>query len=109
MWPVLLLFFHAGAHQTALEAYKQHKFDEAVSNFTEALKTEQPGSAEYQESGCFWAKACSFSQNITMQFHGLRRRWKKSPTPEAAYMLGNACILTQQSDKAVKAFAQLSR
>ena len=41
----------AGAtHQTALTAYKQHKFADAVTQFSEALKTEDPGSAEYAES-----------------------------------------------------------
>ena len=30
--------------------FEQQKFDEAVAAFTEALKTERPGSAEYEES-----------------------------------------------------------
>ena len=51
MWPVLLLLMDMGAtHQAALAAYKQHKFAEAVTQFTEALKTENPGTIEYGES-----------------------------------------------------------
>jgi tetratricopeptide (TPR) repeat protein len=91
------------AHQTALAAYKQHKFPEAVAQFTEALKTEQPGSAEYEESVLLLGQSYYLQSKYKEAIPWLQ----KAPTPEAAYMLGNAAIFTQQSDLAVVAFARL--
>jgi tetratricopeptide (TPR) repeat protein len=108
MWPVLLLFLQVSAHQTALAAYKQHKFDDAVAGFTEALKTEQPGSAEYEESVLLLGQSLFLESKYADAIPWLEKAaGGKAPTPEAAYMLGNACILTRQTDKAVKAFGQL--
>ena len=104
MWPILLLFLQTGEHQTALAAYKQHKLAEAASHFREALKTEKPGSPEYDES------VQLLGQSLFLQSkYGDAIPWleKTTPTPEAAFMLGNAYIFTQQPEKAVKAFAQL--
>ena len=108
MLPVLLLFLQANAHQAALAAYKQHKLDEAVARFTEALKTEQPGSAEYDESVLLLGQSLFLESKFADAIPWLEKAAAgKSPTPEASYMLGNAYILTQQNDKAVTAFAQL--
>jgi tetratricopeptide (TPR) repeat protein len=108
MWAVLLLFLSLSAHQTALAAYKQHKFQEAVTYFSEALKTEQPGSPEYEESVLLMGQSLFLQSKYLDSIAWLEKALAgKSPTPEAAYMLGNACIFTQQSEKAVKAFAQL--
>src|SRR5579859_3411674 len=108
MWPVLLAFLDlSAAHQTALAAYKQHKFPEAVSQFTEALKTEQPGSAEYAESVLLLGQSLFLQNKYSDAIPWLEKATAgKSASPEAAYMLGNACIFTQQSDKAVEAFAK---
>ena len=108
MWTVLLLFLQVSAHQKALAEYKQHKFDEAVADFTEALKTEPPGSPEYEESTLLLGQSLYLKSKYKDSIPWLEMAAKgKAPTPEAAYMLGNACIFTQQTGKAVKAFAQL--
>lgn len=109
MWLVLFLFLEASTpHQAALLAYKQHKFADAVVQFAEALKTEQPGTAEYQESVLFLGQSLFLESKYLDAIPWLEKATVgDSPLPEAAYMLGNACILTQQSDRAVKAFAHL--
>ena len=108
MLPILLVLLELSAHQTALSAYKQHKYPEAVAQFTEALKTEQPGSAEYEESVLLLGQSLFLQSKYSDAIPWLEKALSgKAPTPEAAYMLGNACILTQQNEKAVKAFAQL--
>jgi tetratricopeptide (TPR) repeat protein len=109
MWPLLLLLMDVGAtHQTALTAYKQHKFADAVTQFSEALKTEDPGSAEYAESVLLLGQSLYLQSKYADAIPWLEKAVAgKAAAPDAAYMLGNACILTQQSEKAVKAFAQL--
>jgi tetratricopeptide (TPR) repeat protein len=108
MWPLLLLLLDVSAtHQAALDAYKQHKFVDAVTKFSEALKTEDPQSLEYGESVLFLGQSLYLQSKYAEAIPWLEKAAAKGTTPEAAYMLGNACILTQQSDKAVKAFAQL--
>jgi tetratricopeptide (TPR) repeat protein len=108
MWPVLLLFLQVGAHQAALAAYKQHKLDEAVVRFTEALKTEQLGSPEYEESVLLLGQSLFLESKFVDAIPWLEKAVAgEAPTPEAAYMLGNACIFAQQTAKAVKAFARL--
>jgi tetratricopeptide (TPR) repeat protein len=109
MWLVLLLAMDVGVtHQAALAAYKQHKFAEAVAQFLEALKTEDPGSVEYGESVLLLGQSLYLENKYAESIPWLEKATAaKGTTPEAAYMLGNAFILTQQSEKAVKAFAQL--
>jgi tetratricopeptide (TPR) repeat protein len=109
MWPVLLLLMDIGAtHQAALEAYRQHKFADAVTQFNLALKTENPGSFEYGESVLLLGQSLYLQSKYAEAIPWLEKAVAaKGTTPEAAYMLGNACLLTQQSEKAVKAFAQL--
>jgi tetratricopeptide (TPR) repeat protein len=108
MLPLLLLFLQVSEHQTALASYKQHQFSEAVAHFTEALKTEQPGTPEYDESVLLLGQSYFLQSKYKEAIPWLEKATSgKSPTPESAYMLGNACIFTQQSEKAVKAFAQL--
>jgi len=108
--PLLLFFWQAGEHQTALTAYKQHRFPEAVTHFTEALKTEKPGSAEYEESILLLGQTLFLQSKYTDAIPWLEKATSgKSPTAEASYMLGNACIFTRQPEKAVQAFAKLFR
>ncbi len=107
MLPALLVLLQLSAHQTALAAFKQHKYPEAVAQFTEAVKTEQPGSTEYEESVLLLGQSLFLQSKYTDAIPWLEKAVAgKAATPEAAYMLGNACILTQQNDKAVKAFGQ---
>jgi tetratricopeptide (TPR) repeat protein len=108
MWPVLFLLLEASSqHQAALLAYKQHKFADAVAQFTEALKTEQPGTAEYQESVLLLGQSLFLESKYADAIPWLEKATAGNSPPEAAYMLGNACLLTQQSDRAVSAFARL--
>ena len=108
MLPTLLMLFELTAHQAALSAYKQHHYPEAVTQFTEALKSESPGSPEYEESVLLLGQSLFLESKYADAIPWLEKALSgKAPTPEAAYMLGNAAIFTQQSDKAVKAFAQL--
>lgn len=109
MWPVLFALLSASPqHEAALQAFKQHRFAEAVAQFTEALKTEEPGSAEYQESVLLTGQSLFLDSKYADAIPWLEKATAgKTVLPEASYMLGNACILARQSDKAVKAFAQL--
>jgi tetratricopeptide (TPR) repeat protein len=109
MWPLLLLLMDVSAtHQAALDAYKHHKFADAVTQFSEALKTEDPASVEYGESVLLLGQSLYLQSKYAEAVPWLEKAAAaKGTTPEAAYMLGNACILTQQSNKAVRAFAQL--
>ena len=108
MLPLALLFWQLGEHQAALTAYKQHHFPEAVAHFTEALKAEKPGTPEYDESVLLLGQSFYLQSKFAEAIPWLEKAASiKSATPEASYMLGNACIFTQQPDKAVKAFAQL--
>lgn len=108
MWPIVLLFLQAGLHEKALGEYKQHKFDDAIADFSEVLKTEQPGSSAYDESVLLLGQSLYLKSKYKDAIPWLERATKgKASTPEAAYMLGNACIFTQQPEKAVEAFAQL--
>ncbi len=94
MWPVLFFFLQVSPHQTALAAYKAHKFPEAVAGFTEALKTEKAGTPEYNESVVLLGQ----SYYLQSKFKDAIPWLEKSTGTEAAYMLGNAYIFTQQSD-----------
>ena len=108
MLAVALLFLQASAHQAALAAYKQHKLADAVTQFTEALKAEQPGTVEYEESVLLLGQSLYLQGKYADSIPWLEKATSvKKQMPEASYMLGNACILTQQGDKAIKAFAQL--
>jgi tetratricopeptide (TPR) repeat protein len=95
-------------HQAALSAYKQHRFAEAVTEFTQALDSEQPGTAEYEESVLLLGQSLYLQSKYASAIPWLEKAVSgKTATPEAAYMLGNACLLTQQSEKAVRAYARL--
>jgi tetratricopeptide (TPR) repeat protein len=108
MLPVVLLFLQLGEHQAAVAAYKQHQFPEAVAHFTESLKSEPPGSAEYQESVLLLGQTLFLQSKFADAIPWLEKATaSKAATPEASYMLGNACIMTRQPDKAVAAFAKL--
>jgi tetratricopeptide (TPR) repeat protein len=108
MFAVVLALFQVSVHQQALAAYKQHKFDEAVAKFNEALKMERPGTVEYGESVLILGQSLYLQSKYKESIPWLEKAVAGSaPTPEAAYMLGNAFLLTQQPDKSVGAFAQL--
>lgn len=106
--PSLLLLFQLGEHQAALTAYKQHQFPEAVAHFTEALKTEKPGSPEYNESVLLLGQTLFLESKFAEAIPWLEKATAgNDAATEASYMLGNACLMTRQPEAAVKAFARL--
>jgi len=109
MLPVLLLLLDISpAHQAAVTAYKKHQFAEAVTQFAEALKTESPKSAEYVESLQLLGQSLYLESKYADAIPWLEKALAaKGSTREAAFMLGNAYVFTQQADKAVAAFARV--
>jgi tetratricopeptide (TPR) repeat protein len=109
MWPLLGLLLQLNAsHDSALSAYKQHRLAEAAAQFQEVLKSEKPGSAAWEESVLLLGQSLYLQAKYADSIPWLEKATAgKAPTPEAAYMLGNAFLLTHQYDKAVRAFAQL--
>ncbi len=106
--PSLLLFLQITPHQAAVAAYKQHRFTDAVAQFAEAMKTEKQGSPEYEESVLLTGQSFFLDSKFKEAVPWLEKAVAgKMSVQEAAYMLGNACIFTQQSDKAVVAFARV--
>jgi tetratricopeptide (TPR) repeat protein len=109
MVPFLGILLQLSAiHQSAINLYKQHRFAEAVIQFEEALQAEQPGTPAYEESALLLGQSLYLQSKYSDSIPWLEKALSgKNPVPEAAYMLGNACLLTRQMEKAVKAFAQL--
>ncbi|HLJ50319.1 MAG TPA: tetratricopeptide repeat protein [Bryobacteraceae bacterium] len=109
MWLALLLLFDLSpAHQAALAAYKEHKFSEAVAQFTAALKAEDPAGPEYAESLQMLGQSLYLQSKYADAIPVLEKAVAgRNSTPEVSFMLGNAYIFTQQGDKAVQAFAKL--
>ncbi len=95
-------------HQAALDAYRQHQYPAAVEHFTAALKSEQAGSPEYRESVLLLGQSLFLQAKYADAIPWLQKAAAgNAPVPEAAYMLGNACLVTRQTSEAVKAFASL--
>lgn len=109
MWVVLGLLLQVSAsHEAAVASYKQHQFPQAVTQFEEALKTEPPGTPPYQESVLLLGQSLFLQSKYADSIPWLEKATGgKSPAPEAAFMLGNACMLTGRAGDAVKAFALL--
>lgn len=107
---LLFLFLQAGVHQAGLEAYKAHHYGDAVQRFSEAVKTESPGSPEYQESVLLLGQSLYSQGKFAGAIPWLEKAAASGLHPlEAGYMLGNACLHLQQEEKAAKAFAGVFR
>ena len=109
MTPALLLLLQLSAdHEAALAAYRQHRYPEAASRFHAALQSEKPGTPEYGESVLLLGQTLFLQGKYADSIPWLEKATGGvAPPAEASYMLGNACILTQQPERAVKAFARL--
>src|SRR5215469_7884514 len=109
MWLVLGLLLQSGVtHQSAVTAYKQHRLAEAVTQFESIIKSERPGSPEYLESALLLGQSLYLQSKYADSIPWLERALSGSQSsPEGAYMLGNAYILTGHAEDAVKAFARL--
>ena len=86
--PVLLAFLQVNAHDAAVAAYKQHKFPEAVAQFTEALKTEQPGTAAYAESVLLLGQSLFFQNKFREAIPWLEKTLVTLVIRKISYALG---------------------
>jgi tetratricopeptide (TPR) repeat protein len=109
MTPLLLLFLQlTPEHQAALTAYRQHQYADAAAHFKGALKSEKPGTSDYDESVLLLGQTLFLQGKDAEAIPWLEKATAgNAPPAEASYMLGNASILTQQPEKAVRAFAKL--
>jgi len=109
MWPALgLLLQLAATHQSALDAYRQHRLADAAAQFEAVLKTERPGTPEYGESVLLLGQSLYLQGKYGESIPWLEKAAAVKGAPvEAAYMLGNACLLTRRADRALAAYAQL--
>ena len=95
-------------HQSAVKAYKEHRLAEAVTQFEAVIRSEKPGSPEYQESSLLLGQSLYLQSKYADSIPWLERALSGGqPAPEGAYMLGNACMLSGRAEDAVKAFARL--
>src|SRR5207248_7983836 len=92
---VLALLVSASApsevHQRGVDLYKQHKYSDAIAALESVVKTETPGTAEYNESVVFIGQAYFMLSQAPKAIPWL----EKAPTVnEANYMLGYAYLQT---------------
>jgi len=108
MGPLLLLLFQAGAHKAAVEAFNQHRYAEAVQQFTEALKTETAGSAEYQESAFLLGESLYLQKKFADAVPWFEKAAAGGSRALAAtFMEGNAYLQGHADDKALQSFASV--
>lgn len=94
----------AGAHQRALELYKQQKYADAITAFQDAIKTEKPDSADYKESVLLIGQSYFMLSQAPKAIPWLE---KVPAVNEANYMLGYAYLQTKQQSESEAAFARL--
>jgi predicted Zn-dependent protease len=95
---------NTAAHQHALELYKEQKYADAIAAFEDAIKTEKPGSADYNESALFIGQSYFMQSQAPNAIPWLE---KVPGLNEANYMLGYAYLQTRAPDKSEAAFARL--
>jgi tetratricopeptide (TPR) repeat protein len=102
----LLLAFAApgDAHQRGVDLYKQKKYTDALAILQEAVKTENPATAEYKESVLLIGQSYFMLSQAPKAIPWLE---KVPNTNEANYMLGYAYLQTAQRDASEAAFARL--
>jgi len=108
MGPLVLLFFQVSAQAAGIQSYREHRYADAVAQFTEALKTEAPGSAEYQESVLMMGESLYLEKKFAEAvpwFQKAAAGGKRALTAE--FMLGSACLEAHQDDQALQAFSSL--
>src|SRR5438067_26528 len=92
------------AHQRAVDLYKEHKYTDAVAALERIVKTEAPGTAEYNESVLFIGQSYFMLSQAPKAIPWLE---KLPALNEANYMLGYAYLQTAQQDQSEAAFARL--
>jgi tetratricopeptide (TPR) repeat protein len=88
-----------------MEAYRQHRYAAAVEQFAAALKTEAPGSAEYQESVFLTGESLYLEKKFTEAMPWFEKVANGSRALVAQFMLGNASIQAHLDAQALRAFA----
>jgi tetratricopeptide (TPR) repeat protein len=104
---LLFLFFQAGAHQAAMQAFNEHRYADAAPQFIAALKTEVEGSAEYQESVLSLGESLYFQKKFAEAIPWFEKAAGGSRSLMAAFLLGNACMQGGADEKALAAFASV--
>ncbi len=88
----------------ALELYRQQKYEDAIAAFTQAVKTENPQSAEFKESALLIGQSYFMLSQAPKAIPWLE---KVTSVNEANYMLGYAYLQTRQENESRAAFARL--
>ena len=102
------LFFFQDPYQAGLAHYKQREYPKAADEFAQALKTEKPGSATYQEATLLLGQSLYLSSRFKEAVPWLEKAMAAdSRQLETAYMLGVAQVQLRDTAKARSAFARL--
>jgi tetratricopeptide (TPR) repeat protein len=108
LYPLLALLLSAAsdtaAHQHALELYKQQRYAESAAAFQDAIKTEKPGSPDYNESALFIGQSYFM---LSQALNAIPWLEKIPELNEANYMLGYAYLQAHAPGKSEAAFARL--
>src|SRR5437763_6839713 len=91
-------------HQRAVDLYKQHKYSDAIAALEQVVKTETPGTAEYNESVLFIGQSYFMLSQAPKAIPWLE---KLPALNEANYMLGCAYLQVAQQGQSEAAFARL--
>jgi len=91
-------------HKQGVAFYEQKQYSEAIAALEKAVQSEEPRSAEYQESTLYLGQSY-FS--LLQPARAIPWLEKTAATVEVDYMLGNAYMQTREIDKAEVAFARL--
>lgn len=103
-----MLFFLQDPYQAGLAHYKGHQYSLAVQDFAQALKTQVPDSAAYQETTLLLAQSLYFNSQFKDAVPWLEKAAAGGPRKlEANYMLGVAHVQLRQIPEAAAAFAGL--
>jgi tetratricopeptide (TPR) repeat protein len=98
-----LLFLQANSVD-AVSLFKQHKYAEAAAAFEKAVARD----GEHSDTVILLGQSYYLAGKYGPAIPWLRKAVKSGAHPaEAAYMLGTACLFTQQPDEAVAAFADV--
>ncbi len=92
------------AHQRGVDLYHQKDYAGAIAQLQEAIKTENPGSAEYRESSLLIGQSYFDLNQAPKAIPWLQQ---VGPLNEANFMLGYAYLLNHQRQESVAAFARL--
>jgi len=91
-------------HRRGVGLYKQQKYAEAILALQQAIRTESPGTAPYQESALLIGQGYFLLSQVSKAIPWLE---KVTTVREANYMLGYAYLQTGLADRSEAAFARV--